>query len=87
MFARQIPASLGVQIDFDAMASCFSALSDDPSGDRIVAQPWALRPGTDARSHATAFWKDHKSNQTKFIPFAVKQERKLRLMVRWLIRY
>ena len=42
MFARQIPASLGVQIDFDAMASCFSVLSDDPSRDRIVTQPWAL---------------------------------------------
>ena len=87
MFARQIPASLGVQIDFDAMASCFLALSDDPSGERIVAQPWALRPGTDARSHATAFWKDHKSNQTNFIPFSVKQKRKLRLIFIFLIRY
>ncbi len=76
LFAHQIPSSLGVQVNFDAMAACLSVSNDDPNRGRIIAQPWALHHETEARANTMSLWKDHKVFQTKYVPFAVQHDSK-----------
>ncbi|KZV59245.1 hypothetical protein PENSPDRAFT_672483, partial [Peniophora sp. CONT] len=76
---RQIPESLGVQIDADKFLSAFSYLDD--SGDRKSLNSWQYAPrvndpeGNEARRSAASAWRDFSAHVTQAIPFSLAKQK------------
>ncbi|KAI0740913.1 hypothetical protein C8Q76DRAFT_609309, partial [Earliella scabrosa] len=79
-FARQVPPSVQLQVDYRQLSRCFSVVD---RGRRIEAAPWDFYPGSTLRStrfqctraETVQLWKEHKDRQTKFIPLLHKRKR------------
>ncbi|KAI0735721.1 hypothetical protein C8Q76DRAFT_609997 [Earliella scabrosa] len=79
-FARQVPPSVQLQVDYRMLSRCFSVMD---RGRRVEAAPWDFHPGSTLRStrlectraETVDLWQEHKDRQSKFIPLLNKRKR------------